>query len=430
MTPAAIAILYPLHGAAIMLLCRSRFGRRKTWTICMSGAFLQAALALGFYAFEQGKVWIYSVFSATFLIMIAESFFLSSEDFPQTMFIAMTYTQAFLIITFLSGVLSNWMFHGTIKAASWLRTVFHITGLWIYGAAFKEKFEDIRRDVVTGWWPICILSVLYTAYVIYITMTAQAEYFHNTDLMPFLFLLAAILTSYAVIFHTIHYMREAAINSQMEQHQTILIKKIEIMEEAEEENRHLRHDFRHHIRSIMEFAKNGETEQILAYLEEYDTEIGKTARKRLCTNSVIDNVLTVYGNQAEKEGIKVDYAITTDKDAGIKSVDMVAILANLMENAIHGCLESGKEQMDIRVQIGTKAGKFLIVVDNTCKDNIYFKNGLPKRKKRRGMGISSILKSVEKYGGNADFKTEEGRFISRIIISEKQISAHANHCID
>lgn len=420
MTPAAIVILYPLHGAAIMLLCRSRFDRRKTWAICMSGAFLQIALALGFYVFEQGKTWIYGVFSATFLIIIAEAFFLSAEELPQTMFIAMTYTQAFLIITFLAGLLSNWMFHGTIQATSWLRTAFHIAGLLIYGTAFKEKFEAIRRDVVTGWWPICILSVLYTAYVIYITMTAQAEYFHNVDLMPFLFLLAAILTSYAVIFHTIHYMREAAINSQMEQQQAILVKKIEIMEEAEEENRRLRHDFRHHMRSIMEYAKNGETKQILGYLEEYDTEIGKTVRKRLCTNSVIDNVLTVYGNQAEKEGIKVNYAITTDDDAGIKAVDMVAILANLMENAIHGCLESGKGQMDIRVQISTKAGKFLIVVDNTCKDNIYFKNGLPKRKKRRGIGISSIVKSVERYGGNADFKTEEGRFISRIIISEKQ----------
>ena len=49
-----------------------------------------------------------------------------------------------------------------------------------------------------------------------------------------LLLLVAIITGYGVIFHTIHYMREAALNSQIEQHQAILLKKLEIMEESEE----------------------------------------------------------------------------------------------------------------------------------------------------------------------------------------------------
>ena len=53
--------------------------------------------------------------------------------------------------------------------------------------------------------------------------------------------------------------------------------------------------------------------------------------------------------------------------------------------------------------MGTKAGKLFIVVENTCKEEILFKDGLPDRsrlRQRKGIGISSIVKSVEKYGGD------------------------------
>lgn len=425
MTPLAVSILYPLHGAAILLLCRSRFSRKKTWIICMGAAFLQVVIAEGLYMAVQGRTWIYGVFSITFLILLAEAFFLSEENFPKTMFLAMTYVQIFLIIAFIAGLLSNWLFGGSLEASSWIRTILHILGLMIYGMVFKEKFEEVRNDVITGWWPMCLLSIIYTVYVIYLTLAAQAEYFRDADVAAFALMLMAIIMGYGVIFHTIHYMREAALNSQIEQHQQILLKKLEIMEESEEEARRLRHDFRHHIRNITEYARKGETEELLHYLGEYDAEIEKTGRQRLCANPDIDNVLTVYGSQARREGIEVEFAITTDYDAGIGAVDMVAILANLMENAIHGCLESGREPMIIRVQMGMRVDKLWIVVENTCKEEILFQDGLPDKpgfKRKKGIGMSSIVKSVEKYGGDVDFRNENGTFISRIIISGHLLS--------
>ena len=80
----------------------------------MGAALLQVVVAQALFAVVQGKVWIYGVFSITFLILMAEAFYLSAENFPKTMFLAMTYVQAFLIVAFLAGLLSNWLFRSLV----------------------------------------------------------------------------------------------------------------------------------------------------------------------------------------------------------------------------------------------------------------------------------------------------------------------------
>ena len=69
--------------------------------------------------------------------------------------------------------------------------------------------------------------------------------------------------------------------------------------------------------------------------------------------------------------------------------------------------------------MGMKAGKLLIVVENTCREELVFRDGLPDQpgvRQRKGIGISSIVKSVEKYGGAIDFGCRDGRFVSRAVM--------------
>ncbi len=412
-----ICLLYLLHEAAVLLLFHSRLTRKKTWLFCTSITLLQTGIALNFYWFAQEKTWLYKAFIATFLLFLIEVFFISADNFFKTTFLVMTYVQIFLILIFCSGLLANWLCNGDPLAAHYIRTFLHGIMLFLYKSTLRNKFDAIRDDVITGWRPMCLLSVLYTVNMSYVTVLAQEDSFHHVNIFSFLLLMATIGTGYNVIFRTVYYMREAVLNSQLEQHQKILLKKLEIMEETEEESRRLRHDLRHHLLNIAEHAKKGEISEILAYLGEYSVEIEKTSRPRLCANSAINNILIVYKNLAEEENIHTNFSVNTGENIGIHAVDLVALLANLLENALHGCLESDKEPMEIRVKIQSKAGKLSILVENTCKDTILFKNGLPKALGREGIGISSIQKSVEKYGSNVDFENKNGKFISRIIIN-------------
>lgn len=89
----------------------------------------------------------------------------------------------------------------------------------------------------------------------------------------------------------------------------------------------------------------------------------------------------------------------------MREIDIIALLGNLLENALHGCLKSGKEKSCIEIHIRVKGGRLMIVCDNTCSDDLELSDGLPVGK---SIGISSILAVCRKYSGNLDYQIENG----------------------
>ena len=86
----------------------------------------------------------------------------------------------------------------------------------------------------------------------------------------------------------------------------------------------------------------------------------------------------------------------------------MAILANLLENALNGCkeLEAGQlRQPKIEISIREKDSNLLIVCSNTCSDKLEVSDALPKK---RGIGISSIISACGHYNGKVDYAVKDG----------------------
>ena len=92
------------------------------------------------------------------------------------------------------------------------------------------------------------------------------------------------------------------------------------------------------------------------------------------------------------------------KEPKIREIDIIALLGNLLENALHGCQESGKEKPCIEIHIKMQNNRLLIVCNNTCSDKLKLSDRLPVGK---SIGISSILSVCQKYDGNLDYKIED-----------------------
>ena len=105
----------------------------------------------------------------------------------------------------------------------------------------------------------------------------------------------------------------------------------------------------------------------------------------------------------------------------IPSIDLVAILANAYENAIYACMEV-KKQADgrecfIHLILKKKKNKLIISCSNTCRIETELKNGEPKTEFTGGVGVSSIIRTAEKYGGEYDFKNDNGVFVFRLLMN-------------
>ncbi len=210
-------------------------------------------------------------------------------------------------------------------------------------------------------------------------------------------------------------------NQLIQMNYRLLERQLEILEESVESGKRLRHDIRHHNAVIAECARRGQTEELLQYLEEYDREIDQNALKMICANTAVNNLLSAYTRKAEQEQIKVTMDVELGKSPEIPGIDLVAILANAYENAIYACMEVKKSLEErecfIDLILKKRKNKLIISCSNTCRKEAALKDGKPGSEFTGGVGVSSIIRTAEKYNGEYDFKNDNGVFVFRLILS-------------
>lgn len=173
-----------------------------------------------------------------------------------------------------------------------------------------------------------------------------------------------------------------------------------------------RHDIRHHNLVLMGFVQQNDMESIRQYLEHLVVDDMETTGKRYCRNATIHIVLSVYGKKAEQQGITLQISASAGDELGVSPQDLVAILANLFENAIHGAEK--EEDPFIRIMIREGKERLLIRVENRCRKDLLVEESM------YGIGMHSIITAVEKYEGMTDFFAADGVFTANINLNLKE----------
>ncbi len=209
-------------------------------------------------------------------------------------------------------------------------------------------------------------------------------------------------------------------NQLMQMNHRLLERQLELLEESVASGRRICHDIRHHNTVITEFVYRKQYEELLKYLQEYGKIIDRSGQKVICANTAVNNILSAYTRKAEKENIKVTIEAELDKNFPVSNIDLVTILSNAYENAIYGCMEvmkHGGQECFIHILIKRKNNKLVICCSNTCRKETKIMKGQPKPEFTGGVGVSSIVKTAEKYGGEYDFKNNNGIFVFRLIMN-------------
>lgn len=412
-----MSVLYQIPGISLTALCHviviyymaeRRYCKKKF--VLYSCIYFICFVSLTGYAFAMGIASAYVPYTAVVICTFLFSCMVSRDCFSKKCFLFISYFCLFSVLDnvlrlMIKIFLPQLSAMGEYYAVLLLRNVILLLLLVLYRRYAIAIFR-ILRDNSRRWWNLALIALLFYL------MQVVVSFLNAGNAMSDMFLLlsfAAISTVmcavYGVVFSNISYMKKDVEAALIQQNAEYLSERLSVLQNAEETNRRLRHDMRHHIETIAEYAKTGDTSAILTYIGEYRNEISEAAVKQYSVNKTVNSILSAYAGKTRESGIDLSVKCNVPKELKVRETDLIALLGNLLENALHGCQESGKENPDIKIHIRLQNSRLIILCNNTCPDHLKLFGGLPAGK---SIGISSILSVCRKYDGNLDYKIEAG----------------------
>lgn len=425
---ALIRFAVSLAGVILLffLLSESRFGRGKTIVCYSCYCVALITLACVWYVADWESC-VRMVAFTMYICFAVFAIFMSKDSFYLTVYkLALIF---YLMSAFVIGGLeiSIIFFDRNIWADIISRIVLILMIAFLLDKFVKEPMKGFGNYVENeadhfsvAVMIICIL--LGIGYILNPTlnkeMTPQRIYQILTNLFLTGTLQLLVFRFYLHVGKEKEYEREKQL---IQMNYRLLERQLEILEESVDSGKRLRHDIRHHNAVMAEYARRGQQEELLQYLQEYDRETDQGIPEMICANTAVNNILSAYTRKARSEGIEVILDIKIGKNLMIPSIDLVAILANAYENAIYACMEVKQSRDErkrfIHLTLRKRNNKLVFSCRNTCRMETELKDGEPKTEFTGGIGVSSIIRSAEKYGGEYDFKNDEGVFVFRLIMN-------------
>lgn len=417
MVPAFIsaALAIAAHITAVYHMAEHRFSKKMTLAIWLVYGAMVTAFWLYLNAKKASAHSLIFAYYAGMLLWASLYFATTRGRLGQRAFLLITYIVLFSVFggvrdIFRYSVFSSPMCWQSLAVNALLLALL----LWLFLSKLLPQVRAVGRQI-DDWRPLCGISALLFAAATCLTiwpysMTEATD----RDIFSYLTFVLVVSMVYPVLFGNLQKMAQISRAKQTELHRDLLLSQVEGQRLQTEAARRSRHDLRHHDLMIAEFAQNGDLEGLLCYLGQYESAAGKQPQPHYCENETLSHILAVYLRRAELAGIKVCAQAQARRSLPVLQPDLVAIVANLLENAIHGCEKSGAAEPFLRLSIHEKSDKLVIFCENSCRLNLHCFDRLPES--LRGIGIASMEEACSRYSGICDFKAAGGIFTCGIIL--------------
>lgn len=194
--------------------------------------------------------------------------------------------------------------------------------------------------------------------------------------------------------------------------------------EHEKELRRQRHDYRHQLTVLKEFADAGKLPEIKEYLSRLREAIPTGKDIRYTENPVVNAVVGYYARAAENVGASVNINISLPRELS-RSVEqnLCVVFGNLLENAVEAeerIADSGRNvEKKVNLSAVMHMGHLVIHMENsmTGKPRKWGHFYISSKREEVGIGLTSIANIATMYDGNAEFRCEENRFISDVYLT-------------
>lgn len=194
----------------------------------------------------------------------------------------------------------------------------------------------------------------------------------------------------------------------------------EILEHQNRQLRSYAHDARNHLEAI----KNLNTDpKVGEYIAQMEQQLQQYTRRCHSGNRALDVMVDKYVTACELKNIAFTYDVQLCNLEGVEDFDLVAILGNLLDNALDAAQDSRKKRMELATAL--RNGYQVVVVENSCDlPPIVGEDGLRSTKEGgdlHGFGLKSVAKALKKYQGDFqwDYDKERRQFTVTVMIGQR-----------
>ena len=277
------------------------------------------------------------------------------------------------------------------------------------------SFRKVAMYIREGWGKFYGVVLSFWALIVGQSLFTMMQPMSAQESIVFLLTMLAFCVTYIAILNSMKNIVELSRETQKSLHTELLQIQVDAQSKEAAIVRQNRHDMRHHYQELLSMALEGKTEKIIEYLKLQSTSIETMNTGRFCENETINNILRVFHQKATRQNITIDIRAAAKPDISVPSPALVTIVANILENALHGAVESKAKSPNITVSIKHKSGHIVISCENTCSQSLKFEE-MPEY--LHGIGIHSVISTAEKYNGYCRLSASDGVFSCTIIMEE------------
>ena len=180
------------------------------------------------------------------------------------------------------------------------------------------------------------------------------------------------------------------------------------------------HDAKKHLAAIQALNEDPE---IGSYVTKLSEQLKDYSRSRNSGNKLLDVMLHKYEIDCKMRSISFEYDVKVCNLSQLEDIDLVAILGNLLDNAVTAAEKS--EEKWIVLNTVHRNAYSVIILSNSCDTQ-------PKRSGNRllstksnvnfhGFGLKSVAKAISKYQGDFEwsYDAEKHTFTVTVMIVDK-----------
>ena len=197
-----------------------------------------------------------------------------------------------------------------------------------------------------------------------------------------------------------------------------------------ERAKHVREDMVEKMERLEQALAENDLESAARMLAQADVALGQRAG-RYCENPSLDALLAAKAARCAELGIPFAVNVAVPDDLDISNVEVCAVFANLIDNAMNACVKirgrdaskragrgiAAKQGTFVSIDAMVAAGYLSVRVQNPCPHNV-MRPRLMKRQAQglndeHGWGMSIVALLTRRHGGDFTLETEDGMYVAK-----------------